>query len=114
MLHYPNPVIIGHSFEVSATIDESTTGGAKIAGAEYKFDTGALGSYGFRRMALLTKISEVATASLNAPNTPGDYTLCVRGSDALGNTGSAECITVSAYIPKIYLPIVLVATTVGE
>ena len=60
------------------------------------------------------EVSEVATASLNAPNTPGEYTMCVRGCDTLGNINGEECITVTAYIPKIYLPIVVVATSVGE
>ncbi len=109
----PNPVIIDHVFEVSALIDESTTGGADIAGAEYKFDTGPWVAMDAQD-GDFNEVSEVAIASHNAPNTPGEYTLCVRGSDSFGNTGSAECITVTAYIPKLYLPIVVVATSASE
>jgi hypothetical protein len=109
----PNPVIIGHLLEVSATIDDSTTGSATIAGAEYKFDTGPWTAMDAQDGAF-DEISEVATASFNAPDTPGEYTLCIRGSDTLGNTGSAECIPVTVYIPKVYLPIVVVASSVGE
>lgn len=40
-------------------------------------------------------MSEDVEASFTAPAIPGDYDLCVRGTDAAGNLGDPECITLN-------------------
>lgn len=89
----PNPVALNGSVTVTATVDDSTTGGSNIASAEYSLDGGtwtpmAASDGGF------DEVSEGVTAQFAAPGTAGIYTydLCVRGSDTAPNTGAEECI----------------------
>jgi hypothetical protein len=95
----PNPVAVGNGATLTATVSDATTGGSNIASAEYKIDAGA-----FAPMAAANGSFNSATENITALvppfSAPGVYTLCARGTDAVGNVGAAECIFLPVYDPN--------------
>jgi K(+)-stimulated pyrophosphate-energized sodium pump len=93
----PNPVEVNADFVVNATLDDSTTGGSKIASAEYSLD-----GTKWRPM-------EPADGAMDAPiekivaklsvTKAGVYNLKVHGSDELGNVAAEKSITLIVYDP---------------
>jgi len=86
----PNPVTTGGAVTLTADVDDSTTGGSHIQSAEYSFDGGAWTAMSAGDGAF-DEVTEDVTAGFNAPGTPGHYTVCVRGTDGAGLTGSQSC-----------------------
>ena len=86
----PNPVQVGITVALSATIDDRATGGSDIASAEYSIDGGTWTPMDATDHAFDAPVEDVS-ASFTAPPTPADYTICVRGTDDAGNTGTPEC-----------------------
>ena len=95
----PNPVDIHTSITLTALVDDSKTGGADIQSAEYRIDDGAYMPM-VANDALFDSMSESVTTSLPAFGQTGVYQLCVRGTDALGNTGADECMLLAVYDPE--------------
>ena len=93
-----NPVDIHTGFDLSAQMDDATTGGADIASAEYRIDGGA-----YLPMAandgVFDSMSEIAVITLPAFGATGVYELCARATDSLGNTGTEECMLLAVYDP---------------
>jgi hypothetical protein len=89
----PNPVKVGESVTVTASVDDSTTGGSNIASAEYSLDGGAWTAMDAQDGAF-DEVSEDVTVTFTAPTEAGIYDLCVRGTDALCNVGIEECTEV--------------------
>ena len=111
MLASPNPVALGGNVTLTATIDDSTTGGSHIQSAEYQLDGGVWTAMTAQDGSFDTP-SEAVTAQFAAPIQEGTVELCVRGTDALVNMGSTACIqlTVSSTAsppPPLYLPILV-------
>ncbi|UCE00698.1 MAG: hypothetical protein JSV42_08300 [Chloroflexota bacterium] len=92
VLATPNPVPLGGSVTLTATIDDTTTGGSNIQSAEYQ-----IGSGGWTAMSAedgaFDSATENVTANFNAPTTSGQYPVCVRGTDTTPLTGIEECVT---------------------
>jgi hypothetical protein len=90
----PNPLVPGVEVTLTAVIDDSTIGGSNIASAQYNLAGG-----GWLPMTpqdgAFDEPVETATILFNAPALSGHYSLCVRGMDALTNTGADSCITLS-------------------
>lgn len=89
----PGIVGPGQGVSLGAIIDETTTGGSTIASAEFNLDGGP-----WTPMAPLDGAFDEATedveGTLTAQGALGQtVTVCVRGSDARGNAGNAECGT---------------------
>jgi len=86
----PNPVILNGKATVSAKVDDQTTGGSKIASAEYSLD----GGISWQAMAALDGVFdqpvEVVTAEFTATSVLLDQ-VCVRGTDVKGNIGEMVC-----------------------
>jgi len=96
ILAVPNPVAVGTAVDLSATVDDSTTGGSNIKSAEYSLDGGA-----WQSMAdTFNSPTENVTATFTALSAPGVYDLCVRGTDIWDNTGTPECILLVVYDPE--------------
>jgi len=93
----PNPLAVNTNSILSATVDDSTTGGSNIASAYYTISGGA------PSQILLTPSTAVisqASASL-APFTQSNvYNLCVHGTDSAGNTGADACVLLPVYDPN--------------
>jgi hypothetical protein len=94
----PNPVAVGTGSALTAHLDDTTTGGSKIASAEYNIDNGAFVSMN-AVSAPFDAVGEDVTASLPAFASAGLRTVCVRGRDTANNIGPAECILLVAYDP---------------
>jgi len=94
----PNPVAVNGSVKVTATVDDTETGGSNIASAEYSLDGGAWTEMSAQD-GEFDGVSEDVEATFSAPGEAGIYDLCVRGTDAAGNTGPAECIMLVVYDP---------------
>jgi parallel beta-helix repeat protein len=94
----PNPVAVNGIVTLTANVDDTTTGGSDIASAEYSLDGGTWIEMDATD-GTFDEVSEDVTASFTAPAEAGIYDLCVRGTDAAGNTGAAECIMLVVYDP---------------
>lgn len=86
----PNAVQTGDQVTFTATMDDSATGGTNIQSAQYR-----LGGGSWQPMnpqdGSFNSPSEVVEATFAVSNPPGDYALCTRGEDALGNLGDESC-----------------------
>ena len=107
----PNPVEPGVQVTLSATVDDTTTGNSNIQSAEYQLDGGTWTPMNPKDGNFNSPLEKV-TAQFVASVQEGTFDLCVRGTDVIGNTGSAACTMLSVTSaptepPRIYLPIIL-------
>ena len=108
----PNPAVNGDLVTVTATVDDTATGGLVIQSAEFSVNGGA-----FTPMTAgdgtFDGVSEGVTGSFTTA-TSGLNSVCVRGTDAFLNVGAAACtdLTVqSSYTFMGFLPPVNTAGT---
>lgn len=94
----PNPAVMGDTVTLTATVDDSTTGGSNIDTAEFNVDGGSFSAMTAADGAYDSPTENV-TASFAAPEV-GDHQICVRGTDASKNTGAETCITLT--VESIY------------
>jgi hypothetical protein len=98
LLANPSPVEINTLSTLTATVDDSSTGGSTIASAQYSVDGGAaLAMTAFD--GVFDSESENVTAVLPGQAT-GVYEICVNGTDSAGNTGVDECVFLPVYDPN--------------
>ena len=100
-------VMVGASGTASltATINDSTTGGSNIASAAYTLNGGAP-IVMTALDGIFDAVSEAVTATIN-PINAGENTVCVTGTDVLGNTSApapTTCVTFTLYVFKGFLP----------
>ncbi|MHB8892672.1 MAG: hypothetical protein ACYC65_11580 [Candidatus Limnocylindrales bacterium] len=97
----PNPVALNTTSTLTATIDDSMTGGSAIAAASYKLtdsygntlSTGSVsGTFG--------SVSATVSTTVPAQTTAGVDTLCVSGTDSVGNTSDPTCVPFVVYDPS--------------
>lgn len=93
--------------EITATINDTTTGGSSILAAEYSIDTVAPAGTGTAMAASdggFTSVSELVTATATLPS--GQHTVYVRGQDANGNWGqaTAKSILIDLTGPTVSTP----------
>ena len=93
----PNPVEVNTPFALTAMLDDTSTGGSKIASAEYSLDGAAWLSMEPADGAMDTPIEKII-AKLSVANA-GVYHLMVRGSDEMGNVASEKSIVLVVYDP---------------
>jgi len=89
----PAGPLVASTPTVMAAVSDASTGGARIAMAQYQLDGGPLvvmsaadGAY--------DQTNESVTASFG-PLAAGSHSICVRGTDAAGNAGAAVCASFS-------------------
>jgi K(+)-stimulated pyrophosphate-energized sodium pump len=97
ILAEPNPVIVNGDFVLNALLDDSKTGGSRIASAEYSLD------------GITWRSMEPADGAMDAPiekivtklsvKKAGVYNLRVHGSDEMGNVASEKSIPLIVYDP---------------
>lgn len=96
----PNPASVVTDVAVSALVDDGSTGGSAISGAEYRINDGAfvplVASDGTFDDGAEGVDGTVPAASLPQADV---YDVCVRGTDAEGNTGAVSCATLAVYDP---------------
>lgn len=86
----PAVVPTGVNVDLTATVDDSTTGGSVIQSAEYSLDGGVWTAM-VAKDGSFDSTSEVVTASFLSPLTAGAKNVCVRGTDVLTHTGTQSC-----------------------
>jgi len=84
----------GGNVDLTATIDDSTTGGSDIQSAEYSLN-GVDWSAMAAQDGTFYSPSEAVSASFTSPTVHGNVNVCVRGTDAAGNTGTQSCTTLT-------------------
>jgi K(+)-stimulated pyrophosphate-energized sodium pump len=94
----PNPVKANNVFALTAMLDDSSTGGSKIASAEYSLD-GATWLSMYPADGALDSPMEKIVAKLSVEK-PGVYKLLVRGSDEMGNIASEKDTILVVYDPN--------------
>ena len=99
VLAKPNPVPAYTLLEITATVDDTTTGGSNIAGSSYTLDGGA-GSAMAATDDTFDSPTEDVTATIAAGLPVGVYNVCVSGEDAASNTGAEECAFLAVYDPS--------------
>jgi len=99
LLVTPNPVPINTAIVVTATIDDSLTGGSVIATVEYSTDgttwlsmTASDGAF--------DEISESATVTLTGKANADVSSIIIRTTDAAGNQGLSEPLLIAIYDPN--------------
>ena len=90
----PNPTDGAGTVTLTATVDDSTTGGSNIAEAEYFVDSVGADGSGTLMVASdgnFNSVTEGVTASIDVSGWAlGTYTLYVHGRDASGNWGATD------------------------
>jgi K(+)-stimulated pyrophosphate-energized sodium pump len=97
ILANPNPVRVNTPLTLTATLDDTSTGGSKIASSEYSLD-GTTWLSMYPANGALDSPTEKIIAKLSVPK-PGVYNLLVRGSDELGNIASERGTVLVVYDP---------------
>ena len=101
----PNPATTADDVSLTALVDDAATGGSVVTGAEYNINGGSfLGMVA--QDGAFDESTEAVQATIPALTAPGDYELCVRGTDAPGYVGAAQCVTLSveeAAAPAVYV-----------
>jgi hypothetical protein len=87
----PQPVIINGEATVTATVDDSTTGGNTIESADYSVNGGADASMAAQDGAF-DEVAEDVEATFTATQL-GNNEVCVHGTDSLNNVGDPTCQT---------------------
>jgi len=90
----PNPAAADDDIDLTATIDDSTTGNFNIYSAEFRQGSGSWNPMVAQDASFDSPTEEVA-ATFTAPTSGGDHTICVRGTDSAGNTSQQACITLT-------------------
>jgi hypothetical protein len=84
----------GASVDLTATVDDSTTGGSDIQSAQYSTN-GVDWATMDAQDGSFDSASEAVTATFLSLSSSGVVNVCVRGTDAAGNTGSQACTTLT-------------------
>jgi hypothetical protein len=92
----PNPIALNVPSLLSASIDDSQTGGSNVVEAAYRINGGDPFP-----MVLSSSASVAATASANLTGFAASnvYTICVRGRDSRANLGEESCVLLPVYDP---------------
>lgn len=92
ILAAPNYVEVGNDITLTATVDDSQTGNSNISSAEYSFD----GSTWYPMTGSFTSSTVDVTATLSNLSC-GEYTVCIRGTDAQNNVSTSVCTDFIVY-----------------
>lgn len=94
----PNPVAVGTSVVLTASINDSTTGNSNISSAQYNINDGSFVAMSASD-SQFNSPTENVTTTLSPFASSGVNKVCVRGSDSFNNVGPTECIYLVVYDP---------------
>src|SRR5438876_120273 len=98
----PTAPVSGSRFDLTAVVNDATTGGSNIAGATYAVDGGPPVAM-VAQDGAFDEPSEAVRATVSPFAAGGSHTFCVTGRDAAGNVSSPSCITVVVAEDAIYV-----------
>jgi hypothetical protein len=99
----PNPSISNGTVTLTATVDDSSTGGSTIASAECSLD-GVTWTLMSPQDGAFDEVMEDVVGTLTAPSSRGYYYPCVRGTDALSEVGVPSYVELVVYEPGDPIP----------
>lgn len=101
----PSSMQPGIALALSATVDDSKSGGFPISSAAARVDGGSPIALAAQDGSF-DQVSEQVTAKLPAFTSAqtGNHTICVQGTDSAGNTGAPACVTVTVLAPPAPTP----------
>lgn len=99
VLSYLNPAPINTPITLIASVDDSTTGDSEIVSVFYSVDGGTANAMTASDGIFDSSIEQVE-ATLSGFSSAGIYELCVRGTDAAGNTSDPVCTLLAVYDPN--------------
>jgi len=94
----PNPVAVNNLITLTASVDNTVTGGSNIASADYTIDGGTPVGMAAQDSAF-DEVSELVTAVVPAFAAAGVHQLCVSGTDSASNTGDEDCTFLAVHDP---------------
>jgi hypothetical protein len=95
----PNPVAVGTNITLTATVDDSQTGGSKIRSAECIVDGNIYGNMNAQDGVFDSETEDV-TANIQPFGEAGLHIVCVYGTDSSGNVaGVDDCLFLPVYDP---------------
>jgi hypothetical protein len=94
----PNPAIVNSDVQISATIDDTFTGGSKISSAEYSLDGASWYPMTSTKGSLDSPVVEISAGT--SVTRPGVYHVRVRGTDEMGNVATERSIDFVVYDPE--------------
>lgn len=95
----PNPAAVNGAVALTANVSDLATGNSTIVSASYSLNGGAWMPMAASDGAFDSPDEDVQ-AGFTAPADPAIYQLCVQGTDASGNTSTAECTDLVVYDPS--------------
>lgn len=95
----PNPVAVNGPVSLTANISDLATGSSDIESAEYSIDGGTWTMMDAAD-GTFDSPDENVEAALGSFSDPAVLSICVRGTDASGNTGDSECTMLAVYDPS--------------
>ncbi|MCK4736083.1 MAG: thrombospondin type 3 repeat-containing protein, partial [Methanophagales archaeon] len=96
----PNPAPVNTEIPLTATVDDSQTGGSTIGSAEYNIDGAIMYSPMSAQDGDFDEMSEDVVVTVPAFESPGLYDICVHGMDSFENDiGDDDCIILAVYDP---------------
>ena len=113
VLATPNPVNLPGHVHLTATVDDTTTGGSLIASAQYRIGTGAWVDM-LATDGAFDEVTEGVEITFLAPSPPGDYVLSVRGEDLAINTSAGTDNVTLTVKPRPHLTLTGATVTEGD
>ena len=95
----PNPAPVGDEITLTATINDTDTGGSNIASAEYSLDDGNTWAFMSAYDGTFDSSIEAVTANIEPFTESQVVEILVRGTDAAGNTSEEGCVLLAVYDP---------------
>ena len=97
----PNPVAVNTGVSLTATVDDTNTGGSIITSADFSVDGPSFASPSPMSAAngSFDEITEDVQAAIPAFTEAGVYQVCVRGTDAADDLAAPECLLLAVYNP---------------
>src|SRR5437016_8868324 len=96
-----NPVS-GSPFDLTAVVNDASTGGSNITGATYTIDGGAPAAM-LAQDGAFNQPTEAVRAHVPPFASGGSHNFCVTGRDAAGNVSGPSCITVVVAENAVYV-----------
>ena len=93
----PNPTIINSPVNITAMVDDSTTGGSNILSAEYAVDGAEWMPLAAADGAFDSAIEQVKAEVMFTE--AGTYSVCVRGTDTFSNISTSQCADLTVQQP---------------
>jgi hypothetical protein len=99
LLVTPNPVQVNTATTLTATANDTSTGGSSLASVEYRIDGGPYLPMSASDGTFNSAVENITSVVAAFPAS-GIHELCVRGKDVANNVGAESCVLLAVYDPE--------------